>query len=106
MAGNKDWNGKSANVNISWLNKDMNPVFVTVNFFENPHIENGISMSVANMSRNALGLCVKNYHPKLMTVPTLTTEKYNKIKNRVVKSKNPYQNKNIVLSHEEWVMKK
>ena len=78
-AGNKDWNGKARNVVVEWVTEEGNQMKATVSFFANPHIENGISLSVSNLPQKALGLCVSNYRPKLMRVPSLTTEKHGKI---------------------------
>ena len=82
-AGNKDWNGKAKNVVVEWITEEGNQMKATVSFFANPHIENGISLSVSNLP---LGLCVSNYRPKLMRVPSLTTEKHGKISRQVKKS--------------------
>ena len=56
---------------ISWITKEGKPFHVTVSFYDNPHIENGISISLDQVSKKALGLCVKNYRPKLMTIPNV-----------------------------------
>ena len=105
-AGNKDWNGKAKNVVVEWVTEEGNKMKATVSFFANPHIENGISLSVSNLPEKALGLCVSNYRPKLMRVPSLTTEKYAKIAKKVKKSRNPFQKIAIKSNREGWVMKK
>ena len=105
-AGNKDWNGKAKNVVVEWLTEEGNQMKATVSFFANPHIENGISLSVSNLPEKALGLCVSNYRPKLMRVPSLNTEKYAKISKKVKKSQNPFQKIAIKSNREGWVMKK
>ena len=105
-AGNKDWNGKAKNVVVQWITEEGNKMKATVSFFANPHIENGISLSVNNLPQKALGLCVSNYRPKLMRVPSLTTEKYAKIARQVKKSSNPFQKIAIKSNREGWVMKK
>ncbi len=88
---------------IEWVTEEGNKMKATVSFFENPHIENGISLSVSNMSEKALGLCVSNYRPKLMVIPSLTTEKYDKIEKKVKKSKNPFQKLAIKAKNEKWL---
>ena len=105
-AGNKQWNGKAKNVVIEWITEKGNMIKSTVSFFENPHIENGISLSVSNLPKKALGLCVSNYRPKLMRVPSLTTEKHGKIARQVKKSRNPFQKIAIKSNREGWVAKK
>ena len=103
QAGNKDWNGKARNVVVEWVTEEGNQMKATVSFFENPHIENGISLSVTNLPQKALGLCVSNYRPKLMRIPSLTTEKYDKIEKKVKKSKNPFQKIAIKAKNEKWL---
>lgn len=105
-AGNKDWNGKAKNVVVEWVTEEGNQMKATVSFFANPHIENGISLSVSNLPQKALGLCVSNYRPKLMRVPSLTTEKHGKISRQVKKSRNPFQKIAIQSNREKWIMKK
>ena len=105
-AGNKDWNGKAKNVVVQWVTEEGNQMKATVSFFANPHIENGISLSVTNLPQKALGLCVSNYRPKLMCVPSLITEKHAKIAKQVKKSRNPFQKIAIQSNREKWVMKK
>ena len=77
---------------------------VTIHLFENPNIENGISFKTNNVSKKALGLLVKNYRPKLMRIPSITTKKYNKIQTHIKKSKNPFQKINIKPTNEKWLM--
>ena len=105
-AGNKDWNGKARNVVVQWITEEGNIMKATVSFFANPHIENGISLSVSNLPKKALGLCVSNYRPKLMRVPSVVTEKYSKIVRQVKKSRNPFQKIAIQSNREKWIMEK
>ncbi len=90
---------------IQWVTEEGNIMKATVSFFANPHIENGISLSVSNLPEKALGLCVSNYRPKLMRVPSLTTEKYAKIERQVKKSRNPFQKIAIQSNREKWIKK-
>lgn len=105
ISGTKDWNGKSQNVIIEWRTKEHIKMKATINFFENPHIENGITVSVNKLPEKAIGLCVKNFRPKLMRLPKLITEHYKKISTRVKKSKSPFQNISIISNNEGWIMK-
>ena len=104
-AGNKDWNGKAINAIIQWVTEEGNKMKATVSFFANPHIENGISLSVSNLPEKALGLCVSNYRPKLMRVPFIMTEKHSKIERQVKKSRNPFQKIAIQSNREKWIKK-
>ena len=104
-AGNKDWNGKARNVVVQWITEEGNIMKATISFFTNPHIENGISLSVSSLPKKALGLCVSNYRPKLMRVPSVVTEKHGKIARQVKKSRNPFQKIAIKSNREGWVAK-
>ena len=103
--GNGPWRGVADNFIVEWLNLEGNKHTVTVSFFKNPHIENGLGLRVDTLSRKATGLCVSNYRPKLMRVPKLTTMEYPKLHRRVKKSRNPFQQKNIKGKNENWVTK-
>ena len=105
-AGINNQKGKCSNIEIEWISEQGNKVTATIHFFKNPHIENGISLKVGNLPEKALGLCVSNYRPKLMTVPNVRTEKYEKIKKRVKNSKNPYQQIAIKKKNEKWAQHK
>lgn len=105
IAGNKDWNGKSENIVILWISSQGRMVKATIHFFENPHIENGISLNVINMSNSAIGLCVNNYKPELMEIPDLYKLKYDIIKHKLERIKNPFQNISIKLDNEKWIQK-
>ena len=106
IKGTKDWNGKAYNVVVEWITNENSKMKVTISFFENPHIENGIFVSVNKLSEKALGLCVKNYRPKLMRLPKLNTEHYKKISTRVKKSRNPFQKMSIISNRENWEKRK
>lgn len=103
VVGIKNQKGVSNNIVIDWVTEEGNKVTATIHFFKNPHMENGISLSVSNLPSKALGLCVSNYRPKLMKLPNLTTEKYEKIKKRVKNSKNPFQQIKIKKNTESWI---
>lgn len=70
--GSQDWGGVARNVLIEWP-VDQTVMKLTVSFYTNPHIENGISLSVESLPANAFGLLVHNYKPKLMRLRSLTT---------------------------------
>ena len=92
--------GMADQIKISWTTKEEKFFEATVSFYDNPNTENGISLFVSDISKNALGLCVNNYKPKLMCIPTVFTENYNKVAKRVKKSDKPFQNKRIVPKNE------
>ena len=104
--GGGPWRGAANNFVIEWLNTHGDKHTVTVSFFTNPHIENGLGLQVENLDLKATGLCVRNYRPKLMTVPKLTTMEYPKLRRRLNNSKNQFQQKNIKGKNETWVTKR
>ena len=74
-------------------------------FFPNPHIENGINV-IPSTIKNSTGLIIDNYKPKLMAIPSLTTEKFDKLHRRFAKSKKTHQIMRIKGKNEKWVLSK
>ena len=89
-------------INIKWRTKENKLIKTEVLFFPNPHIENGINV-VPETLKNTTGMLIENYKPKLMQVPTLTTEKFNKLHKRLAKSKKIHQMMSIKGKNEKWV---
>lgn len=86
---------------ITWDTKENKKIQVELMFFPNPHIENGINI-IPSTFKKSTGLIVDNYKPKLMELPSLTKEKFNKLHHRLAKSKNRYQNLSIKSKNEKW----
>ena len=86
---------------ITWDTKENKKIQVELMFFPNPHIENGINIIPSTLKKST-GLIVDNYKPKLMELPSLTKEKFNKLHRRLAKSKNRYQNLSIKSKNEKW----
>ena len=86
---------------IGWTTKENKKIQVQLMFFPNPHIENGINV-IPSTLKNSTGLIVDNYKPKLMELPSLTTEKFGKLHRRLSKSKNIHQKMNIKGKNEKW----
>lgn len=103
IAGSGAMCGMANQHTITWTTKERKTFDVTISFYKNPNIENGISITVDRLSNKALGLCVSNYRPKLMTIPNISTENYEKLSRRVAKSNDPYQQKRIKAKNETWV---
>lgn len=87
--------------NVGWTTKENKKIQVELMFFPNPHIENGINIIPSTLKKST-GLIVDNYKPKLMELPSLTKEKFNKLHRRLAKSKNRYQNLSIKSKNEKW----
>ena len=86
---------------VGWTTNENKKIQVQLMFFPNPHIENGISV-VPSTLKNSTGLIVDNYKPKLMELPSLTTEKFGKLRRRLAKAKNCRQNMSIKGKNEKW----
>ena len=99
------WSGTCKKIKIKWTNNEKKIICVNVFFFDNPHIENGIDMQIEDLNPEAIGLCVRNYKPKLMRLKTVDQNKFKKLYNKLKKSKHKYQTKNIKTQHERWFIK-
>ena len=103
VTGDEGMCGMADQYTISWTTEEKKAFNTTIKFYDNPHIENGISITVDRLSKKALGLCVRNYRPKLMVIPNISTEKYDKLSRRITKSENPFQQKAIKQKNERWI---
>jgi hypothetical protein len=87
---------------VGWTTSEGKRIEAKLLFFSNPHLENGVSV-VPSTLKNSTGLIVDNYKPKLMELPSLTTEKFGKLHRRLAKAKNMRQKMNIKGKNEKWV---
>lgn len=90
---------------IKWNVKNYGRVALDVLFFPNPHIENGIKIRVGDL-KNATGMLIDNYKPKLMKLPSISTLKYDKLHRRLNNTENVFQKKAIKGKNEKWHLKK
>jgi len=86
---------------ISWKTSKGNKIVLEVLFFENPHLENGITIKTESL-KDTIGMLIKNYKPKLMLLPDIKTRKYDKLKKRLNKSEKKYHFVNIKQKNEKW----
>ena len=98
---NQCFNARCYKVHIEWDTNEGHTIATNIMFFENPNIENGISMEMSSI-HDSVGMLIRNYRPKLMRLPSLFTEKYNKLHKALAKSKSKYQNKTIEEPGEGW----
>lgn len=101
----KQFNEVCRKFNISWKTTEGKNITIGACFFDNPHIENGITATVSVLDE-AIGMLVDNYKPKLMKVPQLTTASYDKIWRRLHKARKPKHFVNIKPKNETWVYKR
>ena len=90
---------------IKWNVKNYGRVALDVLFFPNPHMENGIKIRVGDL-KNATGMLIDNYKPKLMKLPSISTLKYDKLHRRLNNTENVFQKKAIKGKNEKWHLKK
>jgi hypothetical protein len=57
---------------------------------------------VPSTLKKSTGLIVDNYKPKLMELPSLTTDKFGKLHRRLAKAKNMRQKLRIKGKNEKW----
>ena len=86
---------------VGWTTKENKKIQVQLMFFPNPHIENGINV-IPSTLKNSTGLIVDNFKPKLMELPSLTTEKFGKLHRKLSKAKNIHQKMSIKGKNEKW----
>jgi hypothetical protein len=86
---------------VAWETKEGKKIHTEIMFFPNPHIENGINV-IPETTVDSTGLIVTNYKPKLMTIPSISTEKYGKLWKRLRNTNNKFQYKSIKGKNEKW----
>ena len=95
-------NEKYTKVTVNWNHSDFGKMNSYISFYDNPQIDNGISISKAMTTKDCIGLLMYNYKPKLMEIPKLTTLTHKKLHKRLKNAKNKFINKCILLKNEEW----
>lgn len=86
---------------ISWKTSENKKISTEVMFFPNPHMENGINVIPSTLKKST-GLIVENFKPKLMEIPSLTTESYGKLWRRLGKANKKHQKMSIKSKNETW----
>ena len=98
----KDFNSICHKLYVSWTNEETGGNYkIAINFFPNPHLENGINLVLASYT-NSVGCLVRNYRPKLMELPNVKVGKYKKLHSRLKRAKTKYQTKSIKGKNEVW----
>jgi hypothetical protein len=90
-------------IDISWLHSKLGIQSISVDFYLNPQIMNGIRMKTPLLySKKSLGLLVTNYRFSLMKIKKLTDTNKHKIIKKLTKHKKQYFNKSIMQKGEIW----
>ena len=96
-------NNKYTEVVVNWKHSKFSNMHTNISFFDNPQIENGITIPEAMTTKDCVGLLMYNYKPKLMEIPSLTTLSYKKLHKRLKNSKNKFIDKKIISKNEQWL---
>ncbi len=96
-------NAKCNKYSISWPHETYNNIKFIVKIYENPQIDNAISIEVESNVSNCKGLLVRNYKPNLMKIKDVKTLKCKKLNRRLKRAKNKYTTKKIKKKNEVWV---
>ena len=96
-------NAKCNKYSISWPHETYNNITFIVKIYENPQIDNAISIEVESNVSKCKGLLVRNYRPNLMKIKDVKTLKCKKLKRRLKRAKNKYSTKAIKKKNEVWV---
>jgi len=96
-------NAKCNKYTISWKHDDYTHIKFMVKIYENPQIDNSVSIEVESNIRDCKGLLVRNYRPSLMEIPDIKTKKYAKLSKRLKRAKNKYSTTPIKKNNEIWV---
>ena len=93
---------KYTKVTVNWKHSKFGKMNSFVSLYNNPQIDNGITITKSMTTKDCVGLLMYNYKPKLMEIPTLTTLTHNKLHKRLNNAKNKFIDKRILLKNEEW----
>ena len=96
-------NEKCSIYTISWPHKEYNNIEFTVKIYENPQIDNAVSIQVAGNIIDCKGLLVRNYKPSLMRISDIKIKKDKKLNKRLKKAKHKFATKAIKDGNEVWV---
>lgn len=96
-------NEKCSIYTISWPHKEYNNIAFTIKIYENPQIDNAVSIQVAGNIIDCKGLLVRNYKPTLMRISDIKIKKDKKLNKRVKKAKHKFSRKAIKDENEVWV---
>ena len=96
-------NEKCSIYTISWPHKQYNSIEFTIKIYENPQIDNAVSIQVAGNIIDCKGLLVRNYKPSLMTISDIKIKKDKKLNNKLKKAKHKFSTKAIKDDGEVWI---
>jgi hypothetical protein len=90
-------------VTISWTHSEFGKMCSRISAYDNPQIDNGLTITKSMTTKDCVGLLMHNFKPKFMEIPTLNTLGCKKLHRRLNNSKNKYINKRILSKNETLV---
>lgn len=96
-------NEKYCKMNIYFNSNTHGKICVTLKFYFNPQIRNGISLNIEKAKRNCTGLLVHNFRPNLMRLESLTKKKDRKQKRRFKRAKNKLSVRELLGNKELYI---
>lgn len=96
-------NEKCSIYTISWPHKEYNNIEFTIKIYENPQIDNAVSIQVAGNIIDCKGLLVRNYKPSLMKISDIKIKKDKKLNKKLKNAKHKFATKAIKDNGEVWI---
>lgn len=88
---------------ITWHHKILGRIQFFIKIYENPQIDNGISIDIEQNAVKCRGLLINNYKPNLMQIENIKEKKSIKLKKRLRKCKNKFSTRKLVNNNEIWL---
>ena len=80
----------------------MGNIIFTLRIYENPQIDNGISIDIQNNAQKCIGLLINNYKPHLMKLENIKQNKNKKLRRKLKRTKNKFSIKKLTGKNEYW----
>ena len=88
---------------IQWEHKTLGNIVFTLRIYENPQIDNGISIDIEKEVYKCKGLLIRNYKPNLMELENIKTKKSKKLNKKLSRAKNKFITKKLKSDNELWL---
>ncbi len=95
-------NEKCNKYTISWNHEIMGNIIFTLRIYENPQIDNGISIDIQNNAQKCIGLLINNYKPHLMKLENIKQNKNKKLRRKLRRTKNKFSIRKLTGKNEYW----
>jgi hypothetical protein len=96
-------NSTHTKVTINWTHSEFGKMYAHVSAYDNPQIDNGVTISKAMTTKDCVGLLMYNFKPKLMEIPNINTLTHKNLHRRLKNANNKYINKRILSKNETLI---